>query len=446
MERGSGYLFDVVNFEIVGFCNAQCKYCQTGIISHDKHKKQLVDFEKFKTTIIYLQNSKLLNDQAIINLFNWGEPTLHPSYIEIIMFLRERNLKVSLSSNFSTSVSFDSNKHDLSHVERYTISLPGFSQKSYSKIHGFNFEVIKSNIITNTKNMKMCGLKAQNISMFFMVYQFNLNEYKDALDFALEHELNILPSKAYINNFNKGIEYFTGKLRYDEINEIGKDLFLNPNWHYPIAVDKNFICNQYEMLTIDIDCSVLTCCVDSTKYIKAYDIKSKDEVTQWRINTNACKQCKSSGLCYCINQDYVSDDIVFFENILGTLGEHIICKFQKMKVELKEPYLFFRKNGYNKILIYGIGALGKYLYSELKMCKCDVDVILFVDKNATIDMLDTIPVIRNLTHYEPNITDTTLEVDVIVLAIEPYYYDDVKNELIGLTNKPIIPLTALLHS
>ncbi|GBF34170.1 hypothetical protein DCCM_3282 [Desulfocucumis palustris] len=36
-------------------------------------------------------------------------------------------------------------------------SMPGFSQESYDKIHGFNFEKIKDNIIKMSRNFRENG-------------------------------------------------------------------------------------------------------------------------------------------------------------------------------------------------------------------------------------------------------------------------------------------------
>ena len=127
-----------VFFEIVGKCNAKCNYCVTG---NGTQTGSFVDVEKFKKTINNLYERKIVDFDTNFSLFSWGEPFLHPHFNEIVTFLSNLNIKFSLSSNLSVipkNINVDSFKS----LESLIISMPGFSQNSYSKIHGFKFEKI----------------------------------------------------------------------------------------------------------------------------------------------------------------------------------------------------------------------------------------------------------------------------------------------------------------
>lgn len=127
--------FNQVNFEIVGKCNAKCTYCVTG---NGTQTGDFVDLEEFKESIQLLYNKNLVDKNTIFHLYNWGEPLLHPNFSKIIEFMSESEINFSLSTNLSV-IPKNITPESFSNLNSITISMPGFSQNSYNKIHGFNF-------------------------------------------------------------------------------------------------------------------------------------------------------------------------------------------------------------------------------------------------------------------------------------------------------------------
>ncbi|MGB9762980.1 MAG: radical SAM protein, partial [Minisyncoccia bacterium] len=166
--------FSRVVFEISGICNAQCPYCITG---NGTQKGNFVDFEQLKLTVEKLINENLIDSNTVFELYNWGEPLLHPMFVNIVNFFSSLNIKFVLSSNLSKipdkiqHANFDS-------LQQFNISMPGFSQNSYDKIHGFKFKDILSNIIKLTNI-----IPKEKIRILFHVYQFNYYEIQEAFKF-----------------------------------------------------------------------------------------------------------------------------------------------------------------------------------------------------------------------------------------------------------------------
>ncbi|MCS4454451.1 hypothetical protein JTT00_04835 [Clostridium botulinum] len=70
-------------------------------------------------------------------------------------------MSFALSTNASKVILLDNN--ELKNLKYITFSMCGFSQKSYDKIHGFNFEQIKRNISEILDNFKKMGLRVMHM-------------------------------------------------------------------------------------------------------------------------------------------------------------------------------------------------------------------------------------------------------------------------------------------
>lgn len=301
-------MFSQVYFEISSLCNAKCYWCQTGQANLNKSANgNFVSIEKFKKSIEYMLDNKFIQNGALISLYNWGEPLLHPKLKEIIKYLTDKDLKIIISTNASKLITFEG-IDELRNLESITYSMCGFSQNSYDKIHGFDFEKIKSNIVKMTKNFKDAGFKGTFL-IAYHIYQFNVDELIEMIEFARENDIQPMPSYAYINDFKRMEQYINKEVEYEYLYKATSQLILFPIEEALKHRQEKYSCPQYLKLSIDSNCNVITCCADSTVLNKIYHVKSED-INEWRIKSEICKRCNSIGQSYVMHNPAIPKQII----------------------------------------------------------------------------------------------------------------------------------------
>lgn len=297
-------VFKSVYFEISGVCNAKCPWCQTGIKVRNgtPDKAYFVPLEDFRKVVRKMRVKNLISPKTRINLYNWFEPTLHPQFKEIISDLHRIEQPFVFSTNASKLVLFSNN--ELTHCKTINISLPGFSQASYDKVHGFSFEKILKNIAGMAINYRENGFKG-NMTFTFLVYQFNLNEIADCLAFAKQLGIEVNATFATFNGFSMMQSYLENTMPYDQLKEASKNIFL---YFFDETIAKcppSWKCPQHEYLVIDEHCNAAICCgpaKDHPEYLIGNMLElSADEIMRRKKakkDSFTCKECMAQGRAF----------------------------------------------------------------------------------------------------------------------------------------------------
>jgi len=287
--------YKIVFFEIVGFCNARCTFCVTGKSNHPKGG--IVEVEKFSQALSILSSMKLVDKKTQFCLFNWGEPTLHPELDRIIDILYKYDFKYALSTNAGKSIEYHSSWFE--NLSLLTISMCGFSQESYDKVHQFDFEKVKSNIISIVDTAKKSGFDTRKISIAHHIYQFNMHEVPMLSEFAKKLNVSYNPHYAYIADPARFRRYVNNTLSIEEMKSIASNLFC----HY---IDKRIQlhprkgCRLFDDLTIDEECNIVVCCAmerDHPNLIisNIFDTDLKEKLTTWQP-PGVCANCILTGI------------------------------------------------------------------------------------------------------------------------------------------------------
>ncbi len=184
--------------------------------------------------------------------------------------------------------------------------MPGFSQESYDRIHGFRFNTIKENIIKIKRNMLDHGFEGEFI-ISAHIYKFSEKEIDDLKRWAKIEGLTVHAYYPYLAGNSLILDYFERKLDEESKKDIANELFLK--WDNKINQEnnnkfRNPLCHQ---VTIDEKCNFTLCCA-ADKFCDSFDtwgkienINSYDEYRKLKkrmLKSQACIQCRKYAMAY----------------------------------------------------------------------------------------------------------------------------------------------------
>lgn len=247
--------FEYIAVDIVGFCNAKCKYCPSGGDLTNKGKYISVDM--FERILDKLVQYKMLSNKTSFHVYSLGEPCLHPEINNILRVLKKYNIHTTISTNASFIPKFEMDA--LECVDRFLISMPGFSQESYNRIHGFNFNKICDNVLKLRKQVKELSDDRIKFDMSYHIYQFNEAEMVPAKKFCDENDIRFAPNYAVMFDKDRCLDYVTGKMSYDELKDISKEIFLGVLDQQIKDAPMDYCDFQNSFLNINVDGNVRLC-------------------------------------------------------------------------------------------------------------------------------------------------------------------------------------------
>ena len=300
--------FKNIYFEIVGYCNANCPYCHSGVNKIGKGNE--IDPGKFKSILMRLFEKDVVKKGTLINLYNWGEPLLHPEINRIIGCINELDLKYALSTNASLVPKID--KGFVKNLDYIIFSMPGFSERSFKNIHGLEFQTHLRNILKIIKDCRSFSFRGHFI-IFYHAYRFNINELQRCERFADDNGIIFKPHYAVINHWWMLRGFLDETLPDLQRKCIKEDLFDVEYIKDKMGVSpEEYICPQDNFLVIDENGDVATCCQipkDHKDYscgnILEHDIR---EIFRKRKDSQVCRHCIDSGLAFYLNNSIAQPD------------------------------------------------------------------------------------------------------------------------------------------
>nr|WP_321513230.1 radical SAM protein [uncultured Pseudodesulfovibrio sp.] len=292
-------MFNHLVIDIAGRCNAHCKWCTTGRANvAGKPKGGFMEPDVLAEALDSMRKQKIISPEAIIFLYNWGEPFLHPKFEDIARVIAERGHQFVVSSNLSAYPKIK-DKTILSHFRAIVASMPGFSQTSYDRQHGFSFEKIKQNITQMVSSYRANGFTGK-VQIKYHVYQFNLNEAPALFEFAKELNICVQPTFATFADLGLYMDYLEGTLSRKEERKISKEMLLSGVAEKEMHLPEDYECPYYEALILNEKAEIVTCCM-VTPEMEDFVIGSlanipPDEISTRKRQQAVCERCIRLGV------------------------------------------------------------------------------------------------------------------------------------------------------
>jgi len=303
--------YNRVFFEIAGVCNAKCPYCITG--NKSARPGEIIDVDMFFDILGKLLKEKVIDNDATIYLFNKGEPFLHPRFSEIIDILHDYGFQYEISTNGSILPVID--KKLASGLLLLTFSMPGFSQESYDKIHGFDFEEIKRNIAAMSRELGKHGYN--NLTQInYHLYQFSLFEIKECEKFAKQNGVKLRPTLAFLNDWWMMDDWLNDRTSLPVLKKMMEEMLFFSEYRKLMGnVPKGYACDQFDALVIDEEGNMATCCAlpkDHPDY-NCGNVLNDDigMILRNKHSRPVCRPCHQQGITYALNEGCVNREDIF---------------------------------------------------------------------------------------------------------------------------------------
>ena len=288
--------------EISGRCNAKCLYCARHRFEH-RHSGRFMSPALFEALLEHLVHIGLLNNShnPTVYLYNWGEPFLHPEINKILEILRNKNLYAGISSNFIVVPEIREKNYSV--IKEMALSLSGFSQESYGRIHGGSLKKVLTNFETFYKN-RAKSKPNMDIDILWHCYKFNEMEFWDACSYFNRDGIHFRPIVAVLGEFFEMLDYYTkGRLPDNRKEMAEKDLFLShvsKELSYQKKRSAGYHCAQWDYLVVDEGGQLLLCCgiTNKDKDHVLGDVldMAAEEIWEKKLSDLICKRCISSGM------------------------------------------------------------------------------------------------------------------------------------------------------
>ena len=202
-REGDSYIFAI---DIVGTCNLRCPTCPVG--NSPARPRGFMPLEMFRAIVDKIAR-ECPAPHPQINLFNWGEPLLHPDLPAFIEILRAAGMRSHLSTNLNIrrglAAAIAADPDDLK------ISLSGFSQATYARAHARgNIELVKANMRLLRAHADRHGART-HIWVGHHIYRSNQQDIEPLRAFCAELGFAYSPIAAFYMPLERLIEVLGGK-------------------------------------------------------------------------------------------------------------------------------------------------------------------------------------------------------------------------------------------
>jgi radical SAM protein with 4Fe4S-binding SPASM domain len=195
--------------ELTNACNLNCVMCGRNVA---EFKPMFFDMETFRSL------EPVIDKVEEVTLMGWGEPTIHPNFIEMLETINKHGARIYFCSNGMNLKKIRKAIFD-NHVDVFAVSLDGATDETNSRIRrGSKINQITDDLRSIVKEKKERGLKYPWINFVFCAINSNIHELPMLVELA--DEIGIEEVKVvYLTVFDKSLENETLWGKNDMIRE-----------------------------------------------------------------------------------------------------------------------------------------------------------------------------------------------------------------------------------
>jgi MoaA/NifB/PqqE/SkfB family radical SAM enzyme len=254
-REGDTYIFVV---DIVGTCNLRCPTCPVG--NSPRRPRGFMGLDMFERIVAKIgRESPVPHPQ--INLYNWGEPLLHPDLPAMISLLRGAGMRSCLSTNLNIKRGLEA--AIAAAPDELKISLSGFSPETYSRAHARGkIDLVKANMRLVREYADRHRVTTK-IWVGHHIYKSNQNEMEQVRQFCETLGFRYCPIRAFYMPLERVLEVLQGQPNPRD-NGILEDLIRSPAEQQRAAAAQRSGCFDCELrfnqTVINHDGTVALCC------------------------------------------------------------------------------------------------------------------------------------------------------------------------------------------
>jgi MoaA/NifB/PqqE/SkfB family radical SAM enzyme len=295
-REGDGYIYVI---DVVGTCNLRCPTCPVG--NSEARALGFMDMALFDQVLDKIRRESP-SPSPVINLFNWGEPLLHPKLPEMIRKIKAAGMRAHLSSNLNI-------KRGLAEVvaagpDDLKISISGFSPETYGRTHARgNLELVKANMRALRAEIDRTGA-ATRVWVGHHIYKSNRHEMAPLKAMCDELGFDYSPMAAFYMPLERVLENLEGQVNPRD-KGIVADLLHTPGEVRAAAArgrSDRFDCElRFNQTVINHDGTVALCCtVYEGQNMLGVSFLDEDfaSLEARKYEHSFCDRCMASGSQY----------------------------------------------------------------------------------------------------------------------------------------------------
>ena len=164
-------------FELTNACNLNCIMCGRNAADF---KPTVFDMDVFRSF------EPLMDTVEEVTLMGWGEPTIHPNFIEMLEIINKHSARKYFCTNGMNLKKIKNAIFDYN-VDVFAVSLDGATDETNSRIRrGSKIDQITEDLKDIVRMKKERGLKYPWINFVFCAMQSNIRELPDLVRLAAE--------------------------------------------------------------------------------------------------------------------------------------------------------------------------------------------------------------------------------------------------------------------